>query len=87
MTTTAHPLQDVLVPARQMSPLSVTDRTYDLGETCARCGPGTQAQFKWVFPQMSALTKDHRDLYLCAHCSHTGERRLLTASILHLDRT
>jgi hypothetical protein len=87
MTTTAHPHHDVLTPARQVSPLSDTDRTYDLSETCARCGPRTQAQFKWVFPQISELTKEHRDLYLCAHCSHLGKRRLLATSILHVDRT
>ena len=87
MTTTAHPPQDVLIPARQMLPLSIKDRTYDLSETCARCGPSTQAQFKWVFPQISELTKEHRDLYLCAHCSHLGERRLLATSILQLGRT
>jgi len=86
MTTTARPLPDVLVPAQQMLPLSVTDRTYDLSETCARCGPSTQAQSKWVFAQISELTKEHRDLYLCAHCSHLGEHRLLATSILHLDR-
>lgn len=67
--------------------MSVTDRTYDLSEICARCGPSTQAQFKWVFPQISELTKEHHDLYLCAHCSQRGERRLLTTSILHVDRT
>ena len=87
MTTTAHPPQDVLIPARQVPPLSVRDHTYDLSETCARCGPSTQAQFKWLFPQISELTGEHRDLYLCAHCSHLSERRLLTTSILHVDRT
>ena len=84
MTTTVHHSPDVLVPAR--SPLSVTDRTYDLSESCARCGRSTQAQSKWVFPPLRQGTKDHLALYLCAHCSRTAERQLLAASILRLDR-
>jgi hypothetical protein len=61
------------------------DRTYDFGETCARCGPGTRARFKWVFSRISDLTQEHCDLYLCTHCSARGELRLLTSSILRVD--
>ena len=63
------------------------DRTFDPSETCARCGPSTRAQFKWVFPSVSKFPHEHSDLYLCAHCSSVGERRLLTTSILNVART
>ena len=63
------------------------DRTFDPDETCARCGPSTRAQFKWVFPSISKFTHQHSDLYLCAHCSSLGERRLLATSILNVART
>jgi hypothetical protein len=41
------------------------DRTFDPNETCARCGPRTRAQFKWVFPSVSRFAHEHSDLYLC----------------------
>ena len=63
------------------------DRTFDPNETCARCGPSTRAEFKWVFRSVSKFTHEHSDLYLCAHCSSVGERRLLTTSILNVART
>jgi hypothetical protein len=89
MTTAAHIPTTVLVQGRRVTPLSpvkATDCRFDANETCARCGPGTQAQFRWVFPPVSELTHEHCELYLCAHCSSVGERRLLTTSILHVDR-
>jgi hypothetical protein len=69
------------------SAIKPEDRTFDPNETCARCGPGIRAQFRWVFPTVSTLTHEHSDLYLCAHCSSVGEQRLLTTSILHVART
>jgi hypothetical protein len=63
------------------------DRTFDPDETCARCGPSTRAQLKWVFPSISKFTHQHSDLYLCAHCSSLGERRLFATSILNVART
>jgi hypothetical protein len=70
-----------------LSAIKPVDRTFDPNETCARCGPSTRAQFRWVFPTVSTLTHEHSDLYLCAHCSSIGEHRLLTTSILHVART
>ena len=86
MTTAAHIPSSFLMPAGQMSPQSATDLTFDLEETCARCGPGTPAQSKWVFRPIREGNREQCDLYLCAHCSRAGEPRLLTASILHVDR-
>jgi hypothetical protein len=63
------------------------DRTFDPNETCARCGPSTQAQFRWVFQEVSKFTHEHSELYLCAHCSSVGERGLLSTSILDVPRT
>jgi len=74
------------MPAGQMSPPSTTDLTFDPEETCARCGPGTQAQSKWVFRPIKEGIRAQCDLYLCAHCSRAGEPRLLTTSLLHVDR-
>ena len=70
-----------------LSAIKPVDRTFDPNKTCARCGPSTRAQFRWVFPTVSTLTHEHSDLYLCAHCSSIGEHRLLTTSILHVART
>jgi hypothetical protein len=70
-----------------LSAIKPVDRTFDPNETCARCGPRTRAQFRWVFPTVSTLTHEHSDLYLCAHCSSIGEHGLLTTSILHVART
>jgi hypothetical protein len=70
-----------------LSAIKPVDRAFDPNETCARCGPRTRAQFRWVFPTVGTLTHEHSDLYLCAHCSSVGEHRLLTTSILHVART
>jgi hypothetical protein len=86
MTTAAHLLGPALMPAGQLPPQSTADLTFDPKETCARCGPGTQAHSKWVFRQLSERTGEHCDLYLCAHCSQACEPRLLSASILRVDR-
>ena len=56
MTTAAHFPWPVFMPAGQIPPQSTTDLTFDPKETCARCGPGTQAQSKWVFRQISERT-------------------------------
>jgi hypothetical protein len=84
MTTETEPTP-VRVRDLQITPLSAADSTFDPEETCARCGPSTRAQVKWVFPPISEFTHQHRDLYLCAHCSCVGERRLLATSILTVD--
>lgn len=63
------------------------DRTFDPNETCARCGPATRAQFKWVFSSVSKFTHEHSHLYLCAHCSSVGGGRLLTTSVFNVSRT
>lgn len=90
MTTVEHIPTTVLDQCEQVTPLSAikpVDRTFDPNETCARCGPSTRAQFRWVFPTVSKFTHEHTDLYLCAHCSSVGEPRLLITSILHVTRT
>lgn len=87
MTTETQLPTTVLNPARRVTPLSAADRTFDPNETCARCGPSTRAQVKWVFPPISEFTHEHCDLYLCVHCSSVGQGRLLTAGILHVDRS
>ena len=87
MTIETELLTSVLVPDPWMTPLSAVDRAFDPNETCARCGPSTRAQVKWVFPQIGEFTHQHCDLYLCAHCSCVNERRLLATSILTVDPT
>ena len=90
MTTVEHIRTTVLEQCEQVTPLSgikPVDRTFDPNETCARCGPSTRAQFRWVFRTVSKFTHEHSDLYLCAHCSSLGEPRLLFTSILHVTRT
>src|SRR5215218_4516807 len=90
ITTVEHIPTTVLDQGERLTPVSAVkpvDRTFNPNETCARCGPSTPAQFRRVFPTVSKFTHEHTDLYLCAHCSSVGERRLLTTSILHVART
>jgi hypothetical protein len=87
MTTEAEMPTSVLVPDQRMTPSNAAEYAFDPDETCARCGPSTRAQVRWVFPPVSELTHQHFDLYLCAHCSCVNEPRLRVTSILTVDST
>lgn len=84
MTAETQMQTTTFIPNARTTPLSAVDRTFDPGEICARCGPGTRAQVKWVFPSISEFTHEHHDLYFCVHCSSVGVHRLLRTSILHV---